>query len=71
LLGTRNQEHDALCSALGVHLSDAPVLPSGRLELLHYLREQAVCVEYHRYGQIPRERAPICSAHPALSQPWK
>jgi RHH-type proline utilization regulon transcriptional repressor/proline dehydrogenase/delta 1-pyrroline-5-carboxylate dehydrogenase len=52
LLGTRTPEHDALCSRHGTHLADAPVLPVGRFELLHYLREQSVSVEYHRYGQL-------------------
>jgi len=64
LLGTRTQEHAELAAELGVHIADAPVLAAGRLELLHYVREQSVCIEYHRYGQIPRERARIV-------QPWK
>jgi RHH-type proline utilization regulon transcriptional repressor/proline dehydrogenase/delta 1-pyrroline-5-carboxylate dehydrogenase len=57
LLGARRTEHDALAAQLGLHIADAPVLACGRLELLHYLREQSVSVEYHRYGQIPRDRA--------------
>ncbi len=39
------------------HIADAPVLAIGRLELLHYVREQSISVDYHRYGQIPRQRA--------------
>jgi RHH-type proline utilization regulon transcriptional repressor/proline dehydrogenase/delta 1-pyrroline-5-carboxylate dehydrogenase len=36
----------------GLHLATAPVLASGRIELLHYLREQSVCIDYHRYGNL-------------------
>ncbi|MFT3927933.1 MAG: bifunctional proline dehydrogenase/L-glutamate gamma-semialdehyde dehydrogenase [Myxococcales bacterium] len=64
LVGARTPEHDALAAEFGVHIADAPVLDSGRLELLHYVREQSVSVEYHRYGQIPRARC-------AVVQPWK
>ncbi|MEN9654219.1 MAG: putative proline dehydrogenase/delta-pyrroline-5-carboxylate dehydrogenase, partial [Chlamydiota bacterium] len=29
---------------------------NGRLELLHYLREVSVSIDYHRYGNLgPRE----------------
>lgn len=42
---------------------DKPVLANGRLELLHYLREVSVSLDYHRYGNLgPREgelRKPI------------
>lgn len=34
------------------HLDHAPVLASGRFELLHYLREIAVSIDYHRYGSL-------------------
>lgn len=36
----------------GIHIADAPPLANGRLELLHYLREVSICVEYHRYGNL-------------------
>jgi RHH-type proline utilization regulon transcriptional repressor/proline dehydrogenase/delta 1-pyrroline-5-carboxylate dehydrogenase len=52
LLGTRNTELDLLASELGAHIADEPVLPDGGLELLHYLREQSVSVDYHRYGNL-------------------
>ena len=29
-----------------------PVLAEGRMELLWYLREQSVCLDYHRYGNL-------------------
>lgn len=35
-----------------VLLIDAPVLANGRLELLHYLREVSISVDYHRYGNL-------------------
>ncbi|MFA9566017.1 MAG: hypothetical protein ACERLM_15145, partial [Acidimicrobiales bacterium] len=39
----------------GVHLATDPVTPSGRLELLHYLREQAVSRTLHRFGNLVSE----------------
>jgi RHH-type proline utilization regulon transcriptional repressor/proline dehydrogenase/delta 1-pyrroline-5-carboxylate dehydrogenase len=38
----------------GVHIADTPVLREGRIELLWYLREQSVCIDYHRYGNLGR-----------------
>ncbi len=35
-----------------VFLAAAPVLMNGRLELLHYVREQSVSIDYHRYGNL-------------------
>lgn len=35
-----------------VYVADAPVSPVGRIELLWYVREQSVCVDYHRYGNL-------------------
>jgi RHH-type proline utilization regulon transcriptional repressor/proline dehydrogenase/delta 1-pyrroline-5-carboxylate dehydrogenase len=47
----------------GLHLAAAPVLAVGRIELLHYLREQSLCVDYHRYGNLGARageaRAPV------------
>jgi RHH-type proline utilization regulon transcriptional repressor/proline dehydrogenase/delta 1-pyrroline-5-carboxylate dehydrogenase len=37
---------------VGLYLATAPVLSAGRIELLHYLREQSLCVDYHRYGNL-------------------
>ena len=36
----------------GCFLCAVPVLATGRFELLHYLREVAVSVDYHRYGNL-------------------
>ncbi|MCA9159663.1 MAG: aldehyde dehydrogenase family protein, partial [Planctomycetales bacterium] len=46
-----------------IYVADAPVCPFGRIELLWYVREQSVCVDYHRYGNLgfraEEERAPV------------
>ena len=39
-------------TAAHVHIVDAPVLANGRLELRHYLKEQAISHTTHRYGNI-------------------
>lgn len=44
-----------------VHLIEAPVLMNGRLELRHYLREQAISHTVHRYGNLMGAYAP---SHP-------
>jgi len=36
----------------GCYLGYAPVLANGRFELLHYLREIAFSIDYHRYGNL-------------------
>jgi RHH-type proline utilization regulon transcriptional repressor/proline dehydrogenase/delta 1-pyrroline-5-carboxylate dehydrogenase len=52
LLGTRQAEHAQLSSRLGAHLADEPVLGDAGFELLHYLREQSISIDYHRYGNL-------------------
>jgi RHH-type proline utilization regulon transcriptional repressor/proline dehydrogenase/delta 1-pyrroline-5-carboxylate dehydrogenase len=46
-----------------VHVADTPVLEAGRIELLWYVQEQSICVDYHRYGNLGRRagevRAPV------------
>jgi RHH-type transcriptional regulator, proline utilization regulon repressor / proline dehydrogenase / delta 1-pyrroline-5-carboxylate dehydrogenase len=41
-----------VAASTGVYLADEPVLAEGRVELLWYLREQSVCCDYHRYGNL-------------------
>jgi len=41
-----------VAATAGVYLADEPVLAEGRIELLWYLREQSVCCDYHRYGNL-------------------
>ena len=48
---------DSFLSALatkGKHVAAEPVLSEGRVELLHYLKEQSVTYEYHRYGNFEK-----------------
>jgi len=35
-----------------VYVADSAVSLLGRIELLWYVREQSVCVDYHRYGNL-------------------
>ena len=51
-LGALEEGVRAAAAASGTHIADAPVLMAGRIELLHYLREQVVCNAYHRYGSL-------------------
>jgi RHH-type proline utilization regulon transcriptional repressor/proline dehydrogenase/delta 1-pyrroline-5-carboxylate dehydrogenase len=39
-------------AATGFYIARAKVLMEGRLELLHYFREQSICDTYHRYGNL-------------------
>ena len=39
-------------ASVGFFISRAPVSMEGRIELLHYVQEQSVCNNYHRYGNI-------------------
>ena len=43
-------------ATLGKHIAHSQPLVEGRLELLHYLKEQSISYEYHRYGSIFGER---------------
>ncbi|MHC1742394.1 MAG: aldehyde dehydrogenase family protein [Syntrophobacteraceae bacterium] len=36
----------------GFFIARSPVLMEGRIELLHYLRQQSICNTYHRYGNL-------------------
>jgi RHH-type proline utilization regulon transcriptional repressor/proline dehydrogenase/delta 1-pyrroline-5-carboxylate dehydrogenase len=42
---------------LGKYIAHSKPLVEGRLELLHYLKEQSIAYEYHRYGSIFEEKA--------------
>lgn len=52
-----------VASSASVHVVDEPVLATGRYELLHYVREVALSIDYHRYGNLGsrerEKRAPI------------
>ena len=36
----------------GFYIARAPVLMEGRIEMLHYLVNQSICHDYHRYGNL-------------------
>ena len=40
---------------LGKYIATAKPLVEGRIELLHYVKEQSIAFEYHRYGSITEE----------------
>ena len=40
---------------LGKYIATAPPLAEGRVEMLHYLKEQSIAYEYHRYGSITED----------------
>jgi RHH-type proline utilization regulon transcriptional repressor/proline dehydrogenase/delta 1-pyrroline-5-carboxylate dehydrogenase len=42
----------AAAAELGLYIARAPVMAEGALELLHYLRQQSICHNYHRYGNL-------------------
>lgn len=42
----------AAAAARGVHVARSPVLMEGRLELLHHLRQQSLCINYQRHGNL-------------------
>ena len=52
VVGTCGQELRAAANESGIHMADDPVTAEGRIELLHYLREQAISRTTHRYGNV-------------------
>ena len=36
----------------GFYVARTPVKMEGRIELLQYYRQQSICHEYHRYGNL-------------------
>ena len=36
----------------GLYISRTPVMMDGRIELLQYYRQQSICFNYHRYGNL-------------------
>jgi len=45
-------------AATDKYIATAPPVREGRLELIHYIKEQSIAFEYHRYGSI--SDIPIC-----------
>ncbi|MGL4994221.1 MAG: bifunctional proline dehydrogenase/L-glutamate gamma-semialdehyde dehydrogenase [Bacteroidales bacterium] len=54
--GIRSIELLKSASKIGKYVADQPILIEGRVELLHYIKEQSITYEYHRYGSIQEER---------------
>ncbi len=52
LLSPPSDAMQLAASEIGAYLDHAPVLASGRFELLHYLREISFSIDYHRYGNL-------------------
>ena len=52
VVGTCSGELRSAANEAGVHTADDPVTAEGRIELLHYLREQSVSRTTHRYGNV-------------------
>jgi len=46
------QEVLAAAAETGFYIARTPVLMEGRIELLQYYRQQSVCTNYHRYGNL-------------------
>jgi RHH-type proline utilization regulon transcriptional repressor/proline dehydrogenase/delta 1-pyrroline-5-carboxylate dehydrogenase len=55
-IGSVEPEILTAAEAALVHVTAAPVLLSGRIELLRYFREQSVSHRYHRYGSLAAAR---------------
>ena len=51
----QNVQHAA--AETGFYIARTPVMMDGRIELLQYYRQQSICNNYHRYGNLG-ERAP-------------
>ena len=49
-------------AATGVEIDDSPVVATGRVELLRWVREQAVSVTLHRYGNVRDRTSPEAPA---------
>lgn len=63
-IGTVEPEVLRAAEAAQVHVAASPVLLAGRIELLHYLREQTLSVAYHRSGYCEGVRLLPWAAEP-------
>ncbi len=52
VIGPVAPELRTAANAAGIHIVDSPVTGEGRIELLHYLREQTISRTMHRYGNL-------------------
>lgn len=54
---SRRQVGDSVREAVinnNVYIADRPVIDDGRIELLWYVQEQSISINYHRYGNLGR-----------------
>jgi len=51
-VGTLNPALRDAARSAGIHPVDDAVTADGRIELLHYLREQSISRTQHRYGNL-------------------
>jgi len=42
----------AAAATTGFYIVRSPVLMEGRIEMLHYIVNQSICDDYHRYGNL-------------------
>lgn len=47
------------CAQRACHVIALPVLATGRLELLNYIREVSISIDYHRYGNLGEREGDI------------
>ncbi|MFZ0565010.1 MAG: proline dehydrogenase family protein [Chlamydiales bacterium] len=52
LLQSPSESFRLKMAQMGIILQSEPVLANGRIELLHYLREISLSIDYHRYGYL-------------------
>jgi RHH-type proline utilization regulon transcriptional repressor/proline dehydrogenase/delta 1-pyrroline-5-carboxylate dehydrogenase len=47
----------------GFYIARTPVMMDGRIELLQYYRQQSICNNYHRYGNLGERTREFESSH--------
>ena len=52
VVGACSHELRTAANKARIHVADSPVTAEGRIELLHYLREQSISRTTHRYGNV-------------------
>ncbi|HEX2583190.1 MAG TPA: proline dehydrogenase family protein [Chlamydiales bacterium] len=52
LVGQASKSLLSVAAEAAIPIIDDPVLANGRLELLHYLQEVSISIDYHRYGNL-------------------
>ncbi|MEZ5230803.1 MAG: hypothetical protein R2710_30265 [Acidimicrobiales bacterium] len=57
-------------AAVDMDVLDAPVVGNGRVELLHYLREQAISRTLHRFGNLVALPEAVCCMRKWVLDPY-